>query len=508
MVSTLSPVVLAAVIAAYFLLLIAISYFTGRNASNSQFFLAGRQSPWLLVAIGMVGASLSGVSFISIPGLVGAGKANTAFSYLQMVFGYLLGYVFIAQVLLPLYYRLQLTSIYSYLEKRFGPVAYKTGATFFLLSRSVGAAFRLYLVALVLDGFVLGPLGIPFMATVAVTIVLIWVYTFRGGINTIVWTDTVQTVAMLSAMLLTVGAVLSTLDMGLSDMWTKVETMGYGQIFFFEEGWKDPNNFFKQFISGALITIVMTGLDQDMMQKNLSCKTLEESRRNMYTFSALLLVSNVLILFLGAVLWVFALEVGLTIPEQTDNLYPTIALQNLSPFIGLVFLLGLIAAAYSSADSALTALTTSFCVDFLGFESRERTEQEEKQTRFQVHIGFSILLFLIVVVFQLINDRAVINALFIAAGYTYGPLLGLFTFGLFTSLQVRDRWVWTVGILSPVLSFVIDAYAPRILGGFEFGFLILALNGLLTFLGLLALSYREYEAVAEPLDALPEEEYH
>ena len=508
MVSTLSPVVLAAVIAAYFLLLIAISYFTGRNASNSQFFLAGRQSPWLLVAIGMVGASLSGVSFISIPGLVGAGKANTAFSYLQMVLGYLLGYVFIAQVLLPLYYRLQLTSIYSYLEKRFGPVAYRTGASFFLLSRSVGAAFRLYLVALVLDGFVLGPLGIPFMATVAVTIVLIWVYTFRGGINTIVWTDTVQTVAMLSAMLLTVGAVLSTLDMGLSDMWTKVKSMGYGQVFFFEEGWKDPNNFFKQFISGALITIVMTGLDQDMMQKNLSCKTLEESRRNMYTFSGLLLVSNVLILFLGAVLWVFALEVGLTIPEQTDNLYPTIALQNLSPFIDLVFLLGLIAAAYSSADSALTALTTSFCVDFLGFESREQTEEQEKRTRFQVHIGFSILLFLIVVVFQLINDRAVINALFIAAGYTYGPLLGLFTFGLFTPLQVRDRWVWLIGILAPVLSFIIDTYAPRILGGFEFGFLILALNGLLTFLGLLALSYREYEAVADPLDALPEEEYH
>ncbi len=508
MLTTLSPVVLAVVIAVYFLLLIAISYFTGRDASNSRFFLAGRQSPWLLVAIGMVGASLSGVSFISIPGLVGAGKANTAFAYLQMVFGYLLGYVFIAQVLLPLYYKLQLTSIYTYLEKRFGPVAYKTGASFFLLSRSVGAAFRLFLVALVLDGFVLGPLGIPFMATVAVTIVLIWVYTFRGGINTIVWTDTIQTVAMLSAMLLTVGAILSTLDMGLSDMWAKVQSMGYGQVFFFEEGWKDPNNFFKQFISGALITIVMTGLDQDMMQKNLSCKTLEESRRNMYTFSGLLLLSNVLILFLGAVLWIFALEVGISIPEQTDNLYPTIALQNLPSYIGVVFLIGLIAAAYSSADSALTALTTSFCVDFLGFETKEQTEEQEKRLRFQVHVGFSILLFLIVVVFQLINDRAVINALFIAAGYTYGPLLGLFAFGLFTPLQVRDRWVWLIGLLAPVLSFVIDYYAPRILGGFEFGFLILALNGLLTFLGLLAISYREYEAVVEPLDALPEEEFH
>ncbi|MDX1665614.1 MAG: sodium:solute symporter [Saprospiraceae bacterium] len=489
----LTPLAILGIIAGYFLLLMAVSWFTGRDAGNEKFFLAGRQSPWFVVAFGMIGASLSGVTFISIPGVVGAGGANQAFSYMQMVFGYFLGYLVIATVLMPLYYRLQLTSIYGYLGQRFGFYSYKTGAGYFLLSRTIGASFRLYLVAIVLQQFVMAPFGIPFWATVLVTIVLIWIYTFRGGINTIVWTDTLQTVSMLLAVVLTIWAIGQALDTDLAGLVERITQSDYAQLFFFEEGWSDPNNFFKQFISGALITIVMTGLDQDMMQKNLSCRNIWEAQKNMFTFSVILIFVNVLFLSLGALLYVYASETGLSIPVQTDQLYPTIALQHLSPITGVAFVLGLIAAAYSSADSALTSLTTSFCVDFLNFEKRKEPEAYKKKVRFGVHVVFSLVLFVIIIAFNAINNEAVISQLFIAAGYTYGPLLGLFSFGLLTRLQVRDRWVLPICLLAPVLAYFINRYSEVLLGGFQFGFLIILLNGLLTFLGLLAISYREYE---------------
>ncbi|MCB0552584.1 MAG: sodium:solute symporter [Phaeodactylibacter sp.] len=484
----LTPTLILSLIAVYFLMLIVVSYFTGRKAGNAEFFLAGRKSPWYLVAFGMVGASLSGVTFISIPGVVGANGLNQDFSYMQIVFGYVLGYLVIARVLLPLYYRLNLTTIYGYLEQRLGLHAYKTGAAYFLLSRAVGSAFRLYLVAIVLQEFVLGPFGIPFWATVGVTIILIWVYTFKGGINTIVYTDTLQTFCMLAAVVLSIVAIGNAMETDIGGLVKMVRSSSYSKVFFFEGGWNDPNNFFKQFISGALITIVMTGMDQDMMQKNLSCRNIGEAQKNMYTFSTILVFANVLFLTLGALLYIYASSIGLDIPEQTDKLYPTLALRHLSPAVGVLFVLGIIAAAYSSADSALTALTTSFCVDFLGFEKSEVNEEGKQRTRFFVHIGFSILLFLIIVVFNAIHNEAVISSLFVAAGYTYGPILGLFAFGLLTRYNVRSALVVPVCLVAPVLSFFLDKYSGQLFFGFQFGFLIIALNGLLTFLGLLAIT--------------------
>ncbi len=497
MIQSLTPFIILGIIVAYFAMLMAVSYFTGRQADNAHFFLAGRESPWYIVAFGMIGATLSGVTFISIPGVVGAGGVNAGFGYMQMVFGYLLGYIVIAFVLLPLYYRLQLTSIYSYLGKRFGFFAYKTGAGYFLLSRTVGASFRLYLVAIVLQKFVFEPFGIPFWVTVMVTIILIWIYTFRGGINTIIWTDTLQTVSMLTAVILTIFTIGQALETDIGGMIEMVSNSEYSQVFFFEGGWSDPNNFFKQFISGALITIVMTGMDQDMMQKNLSCRNIGESQKNMVTLSIVLVFVIAIFLFLGALLYIYSSHVGIEIPERTDQLYPMIALQYLSPVTGIMFILGLIAAAYSSADSALTSLTTSFCVDFLNFETSEATEQEKKRTRWKVHVGFSAILLLVIIIFNSLNNDAVINNLFYFAGLTYGPILGLFSFGMMTRLKVRDHLVLPVCIAAPIISGIADYFAPVLLNGFQFGFLILLLNGMLTFLGLLAISYREYEAKAE-----------
>jgi Na+/proline symporter len=505
--ASLSPFAILGIIAGYFAVLILVSYLTSRRDSdNDAFFLAGRKSPWPLVAIGMIGASLSGVTFISVPGAVGAGGVNQAFSYMQVVFGYLLGYLFIALVLLPLYYRLGLTSIYEYLRERIGPQSYKVGAFYFLLSRTIGASFRLFLVAIVLQEFVTGPLGIPFAVTVASAIVLIWLYTFNGGIKTIVYTDALQTICMLMAAGLTVYYVGQALETDLSGMISLIQNSEYGQLFFFEGGWTDPNNFFKQFLSGALITIVMTGLDQDMMQKNLSMPNFRDAQKNMATFSIVLIFANMLFLALGALLYIYAANVGLEIPTTSDQLYPTVALRHLPPVAGIVFVLGLIAAAYSSADSALTALTTSFCVDFLGMKETVATGDAEtdaaiaadnRRKRLMVHIGFSVLLFSVIMAFSLIGDRAVINSLFKAAGYTYGPLLGLFAFGLFTRLKIREQVrigqfnlpaLILVCLGAPIISMFVDYYSEVLLQGFQFGFLILAFNGLLTFLGLLLLS--------------------
>jgi len=495
MINQLTPEIILGIVAAYFLLLMFVSYLTSRNTDNADFFIAGRQSPWYLVAFGMVGATLSGVTFISVPGWV----ESNQFSYMQMVFGYLLGYFVIATVLMPMYYRLQLTSIYTYLEQRFGIASYKTGAAFFLLSRTIGASFRLYLIAIVLQEFVMEAYSIPFWGTVLITIFLIWIYTFRGGIKTIVWTDTLQTLCMLTAVILTVVAIGQKLNLSFSEMVQTVRESPYSETFFFEGGWGEPKNFFKQFLAGASMAIVMTGLDQDMMQKNLSCKNIGDAQKNMFWFSIALVFANLLFLTLGALLYMYANQVGLAIPERSDLLYPTIALNYLPPTIGIVFMLGLIAAAYSSADSALTALTTSFCVDFLNFEKNkaagdpEEIEATNKKTRFIVHICFSLLLFVVILLFWYINDDAVIAAIFTVASYTYGPLLGLYSFGFFTKRGINDRLAPIVCISAPILSYIINANSELLLFDYKFGFELLILNGLLTFLGLLFISYPETE---------------
>ena len=486
----LSATLIFGIVAAYFLILMGVSYFTGKDSNNDSFFLANRKSPWYLVAFGMIGASLSGVTFISIPGQVGGSGANMGFSYMQMVFGYLVGYFVIATVLLPLYYKMQLTSIYEYLHERFGFYSYKTGAAFFLLSRVIGASFRLYLVAIVFQTiFNMTGLAVPFWATVMMTILLIWVYTFRGGIKTIVWTDTLQTFCMLLAVILTIIAIGNELGQGMGEMVHTISHSDYGQMFYFEGGWSDPNNFFKQFISGALIAIVMTGLDQDMMQKNLTCKSLKEAQLNVFSFSVVLIFANLLFLALGALLYIYAAQIGMEIPAKTDLLYPMIALQHLPPATGIVFILGLIAAAYSSADSALTALTTSFCVDFLGFEESKDSDEVKKKTRFKVHVTFSIILFIVIILFKLLSNDAVIVELFKAAGYTYGPILGLFVFGMFTKRKIKDNLVIPICIAAPILSYILNKYELFI--GFNLGFLIILLNGLLTFLGLWLISEKE-----------------
>lgn len=486
--NALSPTTTLTVIIGYFLFLIVISIITSRGADNQTFFTANKKSPWYLVAFGMIGTSLSGVTFISIPGVVGAGGYNMNLSYMQMVMGYLVGYLVIATVLMPLYYKLNLTTIYGYLRQRFGVVSYKTGAFYFLVSRIVGASFRLFLVAIVLQKFVMDSLGVSFYMTVAITIILIWIYTYRGGIKTIVWTDTIQTGCMLGAVILTIWAIGGGLDMSLSQMWGEISNQGYTKMFYFGDGWSDPNNFYKQFISGALIAIVMTGLDQDMMQKNLTCKSLGDAQKNVFTFSFILIFANLLFLVLGGLLYVYSMKSGIAIPDRTDLMYPEIALNHLGSGIGIVFILGLIAAAYSSADSALTALTTSFCIDFLDFERTERSEEEKKNLRLKVHIAFSVILFIVIASFKLLNNDAIINQLFRAAGYTYGPLLGLFTFGMFTKINLRDRWVWLVCLIAPLLTVFIDLNSVSLLGGFKFGSMLIALNGLLTFIGLWILS--------------------
>lgn len=495
MVDQLTPGLILMIIAIYFLGLILISYLTSRNADNATFFLAGRNSPWFLVAFGMIGATLSGVTFISIPGVIGAGGLNQSYSYMQMVFGYLLGYLFIAHVLMPLYYRLQLTSIYSYLGERLGSNAYQVGSAFFLLSRTIGAAFRLYLVAIVLHGFVLGPFGISFTLTVVVTIALIWIYTFRGGIKTIVWTDTLQTTFMLSAVILTIIFITRALDVPLSGLPDLIQESNYAQMFYFEGGWNDPNNFFKQFISGALITIVMTGLDQDMMQKNLTCRNIGDAQKNMYTFSIVLVFAKFLFISLGALLYIYMDQVSPQIlidhPDllnKPDQVFPRIALEYLPPIVGISFILGLIAAAYSSADSALTALTTSFCVDFLHFEQRQDSPERLKRIRFGVHLSFSIILLIIIIIFNQLSNESVINELFTWAGYTYGPILGLFVFGLFTRLEIHDKWVIPVCIMAPIISFLVNENSAELLNGFKFGSLIILFNGILTFLFLLLIT--------------------
>lgn len=471
----MTPTLIIAVLSAYFAFLVLISKLTSKDQGNETFFMGKRQSPWYIVAFGMIGASLSGVTFISVPGWV----ASSQFSYVQMVLGYLVGYAVIATVLMPIYYKLNLTSIYTYLEDRFGFWSYKSGAFYFILSRTIGAAFRLYLVANVLQVLVFDFWNVPFAVTVALTILLIWLYTHKAGIKTIIWTDTLQTLFMLIAVVLCFYYVADAMNFSLSKAVSEISASKYAKMFFFED-LRSPSFFPKKFLAGAFLAIVMTGLDQDMMQKNLSCPTLKDAQKNMFWFSVILVFVNVLFLALGALLYLFASSKGIV--ASGDELFASVAMHESMPLVvGLFFILGLVAAAYSSADSALTALTTSFCVDFLNVQKMEATKQVKLRKR--THVLFSILLFLVILLFKLINDESVVSALFKVAGYTYGPLLGMYAFGLFTSYKIKDHFVIPVVILAPILTYILQLIAP-IFWGFSFGFELLIINGLISFTGL------------------------
>src|SRR6056297_2770813 len=480
----MSPYLVLFIIAAYFVLLLIISYFTSKNADNASFFLGNRQSPWYIVAFGMISASLSGVTFISVPGWV----VDSNFSYMQLVLGYLLGYAVIAQILIPLYYRLNLTSIYTYLGQRFGFFAYKTGASFFLLSRVIGASFRLFLVANVLQIAVFNQLQIPFEITVIITIILIWLYTFKGGIKTIIWTDSLQTLFMLTAVGVTIVLISKHLNLNFSGVINTIVDSKHSRIFYFED-FNGPYYFFKQFFSGAFIAIVMTGLDQDMMQKNLSCRNIKEAKKNVYWLSISLIPVNLLFMSLGILLVVFAQKTGIGIPERTDDLFPIIATQGyLHPVVSVFFIIGLVAAAYSSADSALTALTTSFTVDILN--PKNVSEKKLKNIRKKVHVGVSAALVIVILIFNAINNESVISAVFSVAGYTYGPLLGLYT-----RFAVKDKFIPLVAVLSPVVCMVIDFNSHAWFNGYQFGFELLMLNGLITFIGLFIIRKRNKKIV-------------
>ncbi|MCK0125859.1 sodium:solute symporter [Gelidibacter sp. F2691] len=471
-------------ILSYFGMLVLISLLTGQKSDNSTFFKANQQAPWYVVAFGMIGASLSGVTFISVPGWI----ESSQFSYMQMVLGYIVGYLVIGTVLLPVYYKLNLTSIYTYLEQRFGNASYKTGASFFLISRLVGSSFRLYLVANVLQVLLFDDLGISFWQTVTITVFLIWLYTFKSGIKTIIWTDTLQTLFMLIAVGVAIYYVSDDLGISGGNLLGFVLDSDLSKTFFFED-FKSGDYFWNQFISGAFIAIVMTGLDQDMMQKNLTCKTLKDAQKNMFWFTIILTVVNFVILSLGLLLTVYAQKNG--IDAHKDELFPILAKNHLGIGVFVFFLLGLIAAAYSSADSTLTALTTSFSIDILDIEKKYDVAKQIA-VRKRIHILISLVLIVVIIAFKYaIKDESVIAKLLLFAGYTYGPLLGLYSFGLFTNWQIKDKWVPIIAILSPILSYFISINSLKWLG-FEFGYFILILNGLLTFTGLVLIRTKQH----------------
>jgi len=479
--TNLTPIMLLMALIGYFSLLFIISKITSKGATNLDFYNGSKKSPWYIVAFGMVGASLSGVTFISVPGWV----YTTQFAYLQMVMGYAVGYTIIMFVLLPLYYKRNLISIYGYLNQRFGYYSHKTGSVFFIFSRVIGASFRLYLMTMVLHDFIFVHFGIPFWATVLVSLMLIWSYTAKAGIKTIIWTDTLQTFFMITAIIIAIIAIASSLQLDIWSVYTEINNSEFSQVFFFEGGWSDKNNFYKQFLAGALIAVVMTGLDQDMMQKNLSCKNLKESQKNIRWFFVILVLVNIIIMCLGVLLFLYASKTGVALPVNssgsiiTDKVFPEIALNHMPVYLGIVFLIGLLAAAYSSADSALTSLTTSFCVDIL-----EKINLP-KISRIRIHVAFTIILFITIMVFRYIMESSAIQNLFRVAGFTYGPLLGLFVFGIITKKQVNDKAVPFIAIAAPILTFYIDKYSQDMFFGYKFGYELLLINGILMFFGLM-----------------------
>ena len=468
------------ILVVYFGVLITVSFYSARGADTNTFFTANRQSPWWLVAFGMIGTSLSGVTFISVPGAVG----TIGFSYFQVVLGYIIGYLVIGTVLMPLYYRMNLISIYGYLEKRFGFWSYKSGAGFFLIARTIGSAVRLYVAVEVLQIALFNGLGVPFEVSVLITIALIWLYTFKGGVKTIILTDSLQTLFLVSAVVLTIVLISQQLGLSFGGLVSSVQDSSMSQIFFWDAN--DPKNFVKQFIAGIFIAIVMTGLDQDLMQKNLTCRNIGDAQKNMFWFTCTLVFVNFMFLSLGVLLYLFAKREGIAIPLRTDDLYPLLALHHLGLAVGITFLLGITAATYASADSALTALTTSFCIDFMNVENRP--EAQRSRIKQFVHIGFSLLFYVVIIVFRQLNSKEVITAVFDIAGYTYGPLLGLYAFGIFGKRPVLDRAVPFICLAAPVLTYIVNENSAAWFGGYKFGFERLLLNGLFTLLGLWAVS--------------------
>ena len=467
----------------YFILLLIVAWYTSRNSNNESFFIGNRNSNWMLVAFGMIGTSLSGVTFVSVPGGVG----RESFAYFQIVLGYVIGYIVIAYVLLPLYYRLNLTSIYNYLSKRLGFYSYKTGASFFILSRTLGATARLYLVVKILQDAILSSFGIPFWVTTLIILVMILIYTYEGGVKTIVFTDTLQTSFMLIGLVVCVIYILQAMDMSFGSALSAMGEKGYSKIFFI-----DPHSklfFLKQILAGAFITITMTGMDQEMMQKTISVKTLKDSQKNILTLSGIMVVVITLFLFLGGLLYVFGAQQGIT--ATGDGLFPALALHHMPPIVSVIFIVALISALFPSADGAITALTSSFCIDILGMQRRDDwTEKRKKTIRQRVHLVVAFVFLLFVLVFYKVNNPSMIGVILKVAAYTYGPLLGLFTFGIITKRQVADQWVPMICIASPIICFVLDKFQKEIFGSFELGLELLIINGLLTFLGLLTVSKR------------------
>lgn len=474
---------------AYTLLLFLVAHITSRKSSNTTFFTGNRKSPWFVVAYGMIGASLSGVTFMSVPGGVYTGQ----FTYFGIVLGYIIGYAVIALLLLPLYYKLNLTSIYSYLGIKFGKSSEKTGSLLFIISRLVGSAIRMYLVVFVLYEFVFKAWGIPFWVPAVLFIVLILFYTFKGGIKTVVWTDTLQTTFLLLAAVMTVVIILKSLNISFAELMSVSTERGYTKLF--ETDWSHSKFFVKQILSGAFITITMTGLDQDMMQKNLTCKTLRDAQKNVMTSSFFFVLVNILFMSLGAALIYYAQETGLQLPMNesgvvvNDKIFPAVAF-SLDKLTSIVFMIGLIAAGYSSADGTLTALTTTFCFDFLHFDKNDKMSEEQKiRYRKFIHVGFAFLYLLVIIMFRPFHNESLIDKIFEIAGYTYGPLLGLYSFGLFVKNRtVNDKYVPIIAISSPIISYILNFYSKNIFWGYQFGFEILIVNGLFTFMGLLMIS--------------------
>jgi SSS family transporter len=478
----MNPLLVASLLTGYFLLLIIVAYLTSRKATTDTFFTANRKSPWFVVAFGMIGTTISGVTFISVPGEVG----NSAFTYFQFVMGNFVGYLIIAFVLLPVYYRMNLVSIYSYLEERLGFFSYKSGSFIFLLSRTIGAAFRMYLVAEVLQLAFFAHYGVPFGVTVLISIFLIWIYTTRGGVKTIIWTDSLQTIFLISAVVLTIYFIFHSFGWSFGEMIREVEASPHSKVFDWD--WRSGKFFFKQFLAGIFITIVMSGLDQDMMQKNLTCKNLKEAQKNMLTFSAIFVGVVWMFLTLGALLYIYAESHQITLPQKSDDLYPLLAISHMSLMIGIFFLLGITAANYASADSALTSLTTAFCIDFLNFG--KRNDPNKKRILTITHLSFSLLLFVVIMIFKAVNNQSVVMAVFKVAGLTYGPLLGLFAFGMLTKYKVKDPHVPFVVVAAPLLSGLLNYFSESLFNGYQIGFEIVIINGLLTFLGLFLVRIR------------------
>jgi len=483
----MSPIILASFLVGYFVILMVISYLTSRNSSdNSSFFIANRSSLWYLVAFGMIGTTTSGVTFISVPGLIG----ESNFGYFQFVLGNAAGYILIATILLPLYYRTNLISIYTYLEKRLGFWSYKTGAMIFLVSRTVGSALRLYLIGIVLQKFVFDALNVPFWATISIGLIMIWLYTYKGGLKTIVITDTLQTLFLLISVILSIWFISRNLNLNLAQTFEMIKDSSYSKIFFWNDFSSSKIHFFKQFLGGIFVTITMNGLDQDLMQKNLSCKNLAEAQKNMFTFTGIFAVINIFFLSVGALLYHYANVNGIDVHalQTPDYLFPEIALNHLAIFPAVIFMFGITASTFAATDSALTALTTSFCVDFLGFEKKVNLNDKRLvRTRHSVHLVLSLIVLLVVLIFRIINSDSVVNVLFKVAGYTYGPLLGLFVFGMRSKRAVRDKLIPYICFISPAISFVIANNSLNWIG-YSFGFELIIINGLITYLLILVTS--------------------